>query len=179
MVVRMRGALLDMLTHSSSASSPDIAHVQIPLALQFDWSVSTTLNSDHLPISLAFSDDSVPIRSARSFTNFKKAKWEEFTRESEELFSSLPPPKSCAAGEKEWRRVLQKASSRHVPAGFHRNFSPGLDATSASLIAERDERRQRDPYDPELVGLNTRISASIASSARQRWMESVQRRQAE
>ena len=165
----------DVATRPTSASSPDVVAVHTPLALSFDWNVSTTLNSDHLPISLSFSDDSTPTRGARSFTNFCKADWEGFRRESEELFSRLPPPKSCAAGEKVWRRVMQKSSAHHVPSGFHRVYAPGLDAASASLIRERDDLRRQDPNDPEILGLNTRISASIASSARQRWMETVQR----
>ena len=69
---------------------------------------------------------------------------------------------------------MQKCSSRHVPAGFHRTFSPGLNAASASLIRERDDRRRQDPNDPEIPGLNTRITASIASTARQKWMDTVQ-----
>ena len=67
-----------------------------PHALSFDWSTSTTLNSDHLPMSLSFSDDSTLIRAAKSFTNFRKADWEGFRRESEDLFCRLPPPKLCA-----------------------------------------------------------------------------------
>ena len=164
----------DVATRPTSDSSPDVAVVHTPLALSFDWNVSTTLNSDHLPISLSFNDDYTPTRGARSYANFRKADWEGFRRESEELFSRLPPPKSCAAGEKEWRRVLQRCSSRHIPAGFHRVFAPGLDAASASLIKERDDRRCQDPNDPELPGLNIRISASIASTARQKWMDTVQ-----
>ena len=164
----------DAATRPTSDSSPDVAVVHTPLALSFDWSTSTSLNSNHLPMSLSFLDDSTSIRGARSFANFRKADWEGFRRETEELFSRLPPPKSCAMGEKVWRRVLQKSSSRHIPAGFHRIYSPGLDATSASLIRERDDRRRQDPNDHELPGLNIRISASIASAARQKWMETVE-----
>ena len=73
-----------------------------------------------------------------------------------------------------WRRVVQRSSAHHVPSGFHRVYAPGLDAASASLLRERDSLRRLDP-NPEILGLNTQISASIASSARQRWMETVQR----
>ena len=146
-----------------------------PWALSFDWTVSTTLNSDHLPLSLILADDSQPPpRGGRSYTNFRRADWDTFKRETEEQLSRLAPPVSCAAGEKVWRRVLQRCSARHVPAGFHRIFVPGLDATSASLISERDERRSRNPNDPELPGLNLRISASIASTSRKRWIETLE-----
>ena len=89
------------------------------------------------------------------------------------MFSRLPPPSSCASGEKEWRRVLQKCSARHVPTGFHQIYSPGLDAASASLVAERDDRRRRDPNDPEIARLNLRITASISAASRTRWVETV------
>ena len=50
---------------------------------------------------------------------------------------------------------------------------PGIDASSASLIAERDEKRAQDPADPEIEGLNVRISASLAASSRKKWLETV------
>ena len=96
----------DLATRPSSNSSPDVVAVDTPLALSFDFGVSTTLNSDHLPVSLSFPDDNVPPpRGGRTFTNFRKADWEGFKRDSEALFAVLPHPTSCAAGEKEWRHV--------------------------------------------------------------------------
>lgn len=163
----------DVATRPSSNSSPNVAFAPSALALNFNWITTTTLNSDHVPVSLCFADDTSPPRGGRTYTNFKKANWEDFTRESEALFSSIPPPSTCAVGEKEWRRIMQRCSARHIPAGYHRVYVPGLDPTSASLIAERDERRRRNPLDPELVSLNLRISASIASTSRLKWMETV------
>ena len=86
----------------------------------------------------------------------------------------FPPPTMCSSGEKSWRRVMQKCSARHIPAGYHRIFVPGIDPTSVTLIKERDNRRAQNPNDPEIASLNLRISASLASSSRQRWMESLQ-----
>ena len=119
----------DIVTRPSSNSSPDVAFVPTSLALSFDWTISTTLNSDHLPFSLSFPDNSTPICGGKTFINLKKAKWEDFQSKTEDLFSRLPPP----------RRVLQECSARYISAGFHRNYSPGLDATSLSLIDERDD----------------------------------------
>ena len=44
---------LDIATPPSSNSSPDVAFIHTPLTLTFDWSVSTTLNSDHFPLSVS------------------------------------------------------------------------------------------------------------------------------
>ena len=55
------------------------------VALSFDWTVSTTLNSDHLPLLLILADDSqLPPRGGRSYSNFRKANWDDFLRESED-----------------------------------------------------------------------------------------------
>ena len=51
----------DVATRPASNSSPDVAFVPSRLALTFDWSVSTTLNSDHLPVSLRFLDSTTPV----------------------------------------------------------------------------------------------------------------------
>ena len=163
----------DVHTRPVSGSSPDVMLVPSSLALNFEWSISTSLNSDHLPISLVFDDDAPPPRGGRTYVNFRKADWTKFTRDSEEMFARLPPPTSCSQGEKGWRRVLQKCSSRHIPAGCFRTFAPGLDATSTALINKRDDRRRRDPADPEIEDLNRRIAASISSASQERWMEAV------
>ena len=68
---------------------------------------------------------------------------------------------------------MQKASSHHVPSGFYRNYTPGLDAESARLARERDEVRSRDPNDPSLPDLNRQVAAAIAAASRKRWMETV------
>ena len=164
----------DIPTRPCSDTSPDVALVPTPWALSFDWIASTALNSDHLPVSLIITDEVSPPRGGRTYTNFRKAKWDEFKRETETHFAHLPLPSSCSTGEKEWRRVMQKCSARHIPAGFHRIFVQGLDPTSASLIGERDSRRALDPNDPEIASLNLRISASLASSSRKKWMETLQ-----
>ena len=64
----------------------------------------------------------------------------------------------------------QKCSAKHIPQGFHRNYSPGFDATSKTLIAESDDQHRQNPNNSEIEGLNTRISASIASNIRQQWI---------
>ena len=160
-------------TRPVSASSPDVALAPSSLALNFDWSVTTTLNSDHLPISLRFPDDSPPARNGRRYTNFRKADWLGFSLAVDALLFVQRPPTTCASGEKVLRRILLMCSSRFIPGGSHRVYVPGIDAASAALIEERDDRRRQDPTDPELTRLNAEISASLASSSRQRWMETV------
>ena len=163
----------DIATRPISTSSPDVALAPPSLALNFDWSVTTTLNSDHLPISLRFPDDSPPARNGKRFTNFRKADWPSFSFAVDALLMVQRPPITCASGEKTFRRILHTCSSKYIPGGSHRVYVPGIDASSAALIEERDDRRRRDPADPEITRLNSEISASIASSSRERWMDTV------
>ena len=107
----------DLCTRPSSNSSPDVAIVPPDLALSLSWEVSSTLNSDHFPVAINFDNDSPPQCSARNFTNFRRANWDAFKRETERLFADLPLPSSCSSGEKAWRRVIQKASAKSIPSG--------------------------------------------------------------
>ena len=133
----------------------------------------STLNSDHLPVALTLDNDTPTARISRSFTNYRKASWSEFKHETERHLANLPLHTSCSVVEKEWRRVLQKASAHHVPSGYYRNYTPGLNAESARLVRERDEKRFQDPDDPSLPELNHQVAASIAAASRKRWMETV------
>ena len=163
----------DTATRPSSGSSPDISAASSSVALNFDWNVHTTLNSDHLPLALCLDDDVSVSRPRRAFTNFRRANWENFKGETEEKFAALPPPSSCSEGEKIWRKVISSASSHHIPTGYRQNFAPGLNPESIDLAKERDEIRTRDPNDPSLPDINERLAASIADSSRKRWEETL------
>ena len=81
-------------------SSPDISICSAHLSTVLNWYPLTTLNSDHLPILVSFPDnDKRHPRRIKTYFNFKKADWDSFTTESEQLFSSLPNPTSCESGE--------------------------------------------------------------------------------
>ena len=163
----------DSPTRPTSGSSPDIIIVPSSLALAFDCVIDNNLNSDHLPINIIFENDVPPTRLSRSYVNFRKADWTGFTRFTESQFESLPLPSNCAQGEKAWRRVLQRASARFVPAGYVRDFYPSLDVETRQLVRERNERRQADPNDASLPEIGRQIASSIAKSSRKKWMEAV------
>ena len=111
----------------STTQTPSLAQIQTRLrmwrlsrrtALSLSWFFVSTLNSDHLPTAINFDKDSPPASSRPSFTNFRRADWEAFKRESERLFAHVPFPSSCSQGEKDWRRVIQRESTKHIPCGF-------------------------------------------------------------
>ena len=97
----------------------------------------------------------------------------QFTSETKASFARIPLPSSCSAGEKEWRRVIQKASARSIPAGFYWQHVQGLDREASSLVNERNELRRLNPNDPSIQELNQRIAATIAKTSREKWMTAV------
>jgi hypothetical protein len=144
------------------------------LALACTWSTHIKLNSDHLPITITFpSDDAPSPRKAKFYTNFSKAEWPAFIRETEVVFRSQPPPTLVEAGEKIFRNILHVASSHCIPAGYRRSCIPGTSREATSLIDHRDTVRANDLLDPSLTDLNRDISKVIADNRHQIWRDKV------
>ena len=159
---------------NGNTSSPDVSLISSHLALSVEWETHVALNSDHLPISITFIDDLPPLRTSKTFINFKRAKWGHFTSETERVFADLPRPASCSAGEKVFRRVLLKASRRHIPAGFRKDFMPGMSRESIELTKERDRLRVANPLDPEIPRLNQLIKDTVNDDRKRLWREKVE-----
>ena len=104
--------------NNQRATSPDVSLILAHLALAVSWSVDVKLSSDHLPIGICFVNDHPNPRLTRSIVNFRLADWNGYRLELEGLVSQLPPPSSCASGEKDLRKAIQPAAKHHIPAGF-------------------------------------------------------------
>jgi hypothetical protein len=93
---------------------------------------------------------------------------------SEDLFSKLLPPTSVSRDKRRFWNVLLTASSHNIPSGYRANFVPGLPNSAKVLISERDELRARDPSDPAIPTLNTKIFEAIQTSSCKAWHEKVE-----
>ena len=122
------------LPSSGPPTSPDLTIISGHLALSTIWSTQTTLGSDHLPIVIELPGNSPAPRKCRSYVNFRRADWEGFKTETESSFSDLALPSSCAVGEKVFRKVLLTAAKHHIPAGYRKDFVPGISPTSRVLM---------------------------------------------
>ena len=162
------------LPTSGNPSSPDLSIATPHIAIDSDWSPSTTGNSDHLPIIIqlgsAFSMD-CPDPPRRTFTNFRKANWDEFTAHTEERFAAMEPPISCSTGEGMFRQVLLEATDLFVPKGNIPNMIPNLSDSSKRLIRERDSIRAHSPTDPRLPLLNQQVEEDINKTNQKTWIQ--------
>jgi hypothetical protein len=105
--------------------------------------------------------------------NFRKADWAAYVRETEAEFRRIPLPTYCGAGEKVFRGVLLTALKHAIPAGFRRDFVPGLSRETVELIHERDSLRSTDPHDAGIEVMNQEIARLIAQNKRDIWREKV------
>ena len=154
-------------------SSPDVTITSAHLALELVWRTHTTLNSDHLPITISSTGDSPPTRTRKSYTNFNKANWTLFTTLAEELFQDIPAPVTSSGGTKTFNATLLTASKRSIPAGFRKDFNPALSSEVRDLIETRDHRRHVDPADPSITILNAEITRITTDTARSKWRDTV------
>jgi hypothetical protein len=162
------------LPKSGSPSSPNLSLASAHVALAATWETHVQLNSDHLPITITLPcDDAPPPKAAKTYTNFRKADWPAFIRESEGVFRGLQMPASVGAGEKIFCKVLLTAAKHAIPAGFCKDCKPGLSHEANILINERDTLRAADPTDPAIKILNHNITKIISENKKSIWRDKV------
>ena len=173
------------LPTSGNPSSPDVSIASAHLVNDLSWSVPTVengsfsarpLNSDHLPIVITVADpllqQATPsIRQTKTYVNFHRANWANFTRD---LDAALPatPPTSCTAGEV-LRRAIHAASRRNIPAGFRHDFVPNFPPAAAAARDRRDALRAADPSDPRIAEAGREIRVACNQAARERFNEEL------
>ena len=83
------------------------------------WRTVRALNSDHLPIQLTIQTDSRHTiqQNRRSYTNYRKADWDRFTRDTEDAFAALQPPTDVHDAGRTFTNILCQAGRRHMPVG--------------------------------------------------------------
>lgn len=105
-------------------TSLDLTFISAHLALATRKVSLTSLNSDHLPIVISTKSASsvLPCRS-HTFTNYKKANWEYFHRETEEGFGASPFPPLYSGSKHTLRQINANAAKHHIRTGWFRMHS--------------------------------------------------------
>ena len=137
---------LDMPTRTSRNSqptSPDISLAGPPLLPYCNWTTSPSLGSDHLPIVITCTMTLKLIMSEnKTYINFKKADWVNFTLTSEEEISKLNPPTDVYRAEQDFREVINRVSRNTIPQGRIKEIFPEVPTTVKNKILERNELRK-------------------------------------
>jgi hypothetical protein len=148
---------------------------QLQPTLACTWSTHVKLNSDLLPITITFSSNDIPSNGkGKSYTNFNKADWPAFIRETEMRFRDQHPPTSVGAGEKIFQHIVLAASRHCIPAGYCHSCVPGISREAAALNDQCNTIRANDPLDRCLPVLNRDITKVVAENRRQIWRDKVE-----
>ena len=159
---------------NNSSTAPDISFASANLIPCTTWKAEHKMKSDHLPIIISLSSDIKKTRAKKqTYVNFDKANWEGFKDYTEEVFANARPigedDKAIHEAEKFFRKTIQKAASKHIPADRIPKTYNALPRDAAALIEERDEIRKQNPNDPRIPELNTNISNSTKEHRKNKW----------
>ena len=156
-------------------TSPDVSLASSSLITSSTWNTLSTLSSDHLPILIRLQmKTSSPPGKRRTYINLKKANWERYQQEVEDILSSEPLPTDCQKQEKIFRAALLKSASHHIPSGRHRHHEEPLPATIQDEMSRRDGLRSSDPTSPELPLVNKEIEKAINALKAKKWRQFVE-----
>ena len=158
------------LPTNGRSTSPDISLATNDIALLSDWSVSTSLASDHLPILIIINSELSTIDGPRpTYINFKKADWARYAVASDKYLAEAGETRTVEQAEKTFRKAVNKASGLFISAGRIQHFQPTLPASAKSLAVERDRKRGLNPTDETLNDLNKQIKKLVVEDKRTKW----------
>ena len=152
------------LPTNGRSTSLDISLASNDITLLSDWSVSTSLASDHLPIRIAINSKLIGGRR-RTYINFKKADWARHPEARNKYLADAGETRIVEQAEKTFRKAVNKASGLFILAGRIQHFQPTLSASAKSLVDERDRKRGLSPTDEALNDLNKQIHIRTLTGA--------------
>ena len=158
-------------------TSPDITFCSPDLALISEWTTTSELSSDHLPIitRIPISSPIYP-KPTHTFQNYRKANWDSFTEEVEASLRdfNIANLTSIDAAAAKIVAAIVAASNRHIPAGHIRNYSPTFTPEIRTLQRQRKHLRSQPPTTvnyQRLTELNETIENKIREHQDSLWKE--------
>ena len=145
------------------STSLDISLVWNDIALLSDWSVSTSLASDHLPILITINTELSALDWTRRtpYINFNISHWRRLDEACDEYLAEAVETTTVDHAEKTFRTAVNKASGLFIPTGRNQHFQQTLPASAKSLADERDRKRDLNPADETLNDQNIQIQQLV------------------
>ena len=160
-------------TAFQQSSSPDITTVSNTLYNRTSWQTHHALSSDHLPIMTT-----INIRHnfrlqtyRRTFTNYKKANWTQFTKDTELAFLQTTISDDIHTANRIFTNIILLADKHNIPKGKMPSTSKLLPEHIVCKITQRDNIRRANPCDSTLKPLNLEITSDISLHKQNLWKE--------
>ena len=162
------------LPTNGRSTSPDISLASNDIALLSDWSVSTSLASDHLPIVITINSELSTIDGPRrTYINVKKADWSRSAEVCDKYLAEAGETGTVEQAENTFRKAVSNASGLFIPADRIQHLQPTLSASVKSLADEREKKRGLNPAEEALNDLNKQIQKLVVEDKRTKWQSAV------
>ena len=160
-------------TTLQQTSSPDITTVSNTLYNRTSWTTQHALSSDYLPIitTINIRHDYRLQQNRRTFTNYKKADWTQFTEDTESAFAQTTIPTNIHTANRIFTNIILMAEKQNIPKGkMHSNYRL-FPKDIVCKITQRNNIRRANTCDPALKLLNEEIISDIQKYKRNIWKE--------
>ena len=105
----------------------------------------------------------------KTFTNYKKAKWDEFTQEIENVLQNTPPPTNVHMANTLLTNQILLADKHHIPKGRFKKVNQPLPQHIIDIIKQRNVLRNSNHLDPNIKTLNDKITKLISEHKAELW----------
>ena len=160
-------------TTLQQTSSPDITTVSNTLYNRTSWTTQHALSSDHLPIitTINIRHDYRLQQNRRTFTNYKKEDWTQFTEDTESAFAQTTIPTNIHTANRIFTNIILMADKQNIPKGKMHSNCKLLPEDIVCKITQRNNIRRANTCDPALKLLNEEITSDIQKHKQNIWKE--------
>ena len=160
-------------TTLQQTSSPDITTVSNTLYNRTSWTTQHALSSDHLPIitTINIRHDYRLQQNRRTFTNYKKADWTQFTEDTESACAQTTIPTSIHTANIIFTNIILMADKQNIPKGKMHSNCRLMPEDIVCKITQRKNIRRASTCDPALKLLNEEITFDIQKHKQNIWKE--------
>jgi hypothetical protein len=154
-------------------SSPDITTVSNTLYNRTSWTTKHALSSDHLPIitTINIRHNYRLQQYRRTYTNYLKADWTQFTKDSEDVFSQTTIPTDIHTANRIFTNIILLADKHNIPKGKMHDTCKLLPDHIVCKVEHRNSIRKANTCDPALTSLNDEITSDIIKHKQTLWKE--------
>ena len=137
------------------------------------WTTQHALSSDHLPIitTINIRHDYRLQQNRRTFTNYKKADWTQFTEDTESAFAQTTITTNIHTTNKIFTNIILMADKQNIPKGKMHSNCRLLREDIVCKITQRNNIRRANTCDPTLKLLNEEITSDIQKHKQNIWKE--------
>ena len=107
----------------------------------------------------------------RTYTNYNKADWQEFTQEIEQTLSNAETPQNAHTTTKILTNAILVADKHHIPKGKIHHTHKLLPEHIRNMIKQRTRTREQNPKNPIIAQQNTNIDKEIQNHKQLLWKQ--------